>query len=236
MDKDDIVKKYKDELNAKPHKYDEIEGEWGTCFFYEKHIEVREKLHECAMECINKILPPELKIFLRNLCSNKLGYPDEVIFYKAFGDEPEVGQSVTKLALEQKGIDVNEFEKMIDYWAWEGNRVNKQTSDGTDYYYLESLGQQANITSEEEMERLNASVKLKKAILDKISPDDDDESEKYIYLVDTLLFGVSSETIKAKKKATKVAKALLAYMEETKATDFPGKQDIREWIDSVLNS
>ncbi len=235
MDKDDIVKKYKDELDKKLNKYDELLDEWGDCFFYEKHIEVREKLHESAMECINKILSPELKVFLRNLCSNKLGYPDEVIFYKAFGDEPEVGQSVTKFELEQKGIDINEFEKMIDYWAWEGNRVNKQTSDGTDYYYLESLCQQTNITSEEEMERLNASVKLKKAIVDKFFPDDD-ESEKYIYLVDTLLFGVSSETIKAKKKATKVAKALLAYMEETKATDFPGKQDIREWIDSVLNS
>lgn len=234
MDKDDIVKKYKDELAAKPKRYNDIEDEWGSYFFYEKHIEVREKLHACAMECINKILPPELKVFLRNLCSNKLGYPDEVIFYKAFGDEPEVGQSVTKSELEQKGIDINEFEKMIDYWAWEGNRVNKQTSDGMDYYYLESLCQQTNITSEEEMERLNASVKLKKAIVDKFFPDD--ESEKYIYLVDTLLFGVSSETIKVKKKATKVAKALLAYMEETKATDFPGKQDIREWIDSVLNS
>ncbi|MBP5436638.1 MAG: hypothetical protein J6Y30_01510 [Treponema sp.] len=230
MDKDDIVKKYKDELDKKLNKYDELLDEWGDCFFYEKHIEVREKLHESAMECINKILSPELKVFLRNLCSNKLGYPDEVIFYKAFGDEPEVGQSVTKLTLEQKGIDVNEFEKMIDYWAWEGNRVYKQTIEGIDYYYIESLCKRTNIISEEEKERLNVSVKLKKAIIDKVFPDGD--FDEYIDLVDILLLGVPPEIIKA-KKAKEAAKELLDIIEKEGITVGP---HLLKWANETLNS
>ena len=77
--------------------------EWGTTVFYEKHIVEREKLHYLAMECINKILPLELKIFVKNLCANTLGYPDEPIFYKAFGDNPKVGDRISKTELEQKG-------------------------------------------------------------------------------------------------------------------------------------
>ena len=48
------------------------------------------------------MLPPELKIFIRNLCANQLGYPDEVIFYKLFGNTPEIGKCVTKEDFEKK--------------------------------------------------------------------------------------------------------------------------------------
>ncbi|MBO4319695.1 MAG: hypothetical protein J5857_04425 [Treponema sp.] len=150
------------------------------------------------MECINKLLSPELKVFLRNLCSNKLGYPDEVIFYKAFGDNPEVGKSVSKSELEQKGIDVTEFEKMLDYWNWEGNCVEKQNSNGEDYYYLDSLCERADVTSEEEKERLNSSVELKLAILDKAERLNEDP-DKYLVLIDDILLGITPQRLKEKK-------------------------------------
>ncbi|MBO4319696.1 MAG: hypothetical protein J5857_04430 [Treponema sp.] len=42
MNSDEILKKYKDELEAKQKIYDNILSEWGAYFFYEKHIEERE--------------------------------------------------------------------------------------------------------------------------------------------------------------------------------------------------
>ena len=192
MNNNDFANEYKEMLAKKNDNYEGIMNEWGTCFFYEKHIEVREKLHTKAMECINKLLSPELKIFLRNLCDNKLGYPDEVIFYKAFGDNPELGQSVTKKELEEKGIDIKEFDKYIDYWCWEGNIVEKQNIDGVDHYILDSLCDRADITSAEEHERLNASVALKQAILDKTNMNIDEQDE-YIQYIDDLLFGVTPQ-------------------------------------------
>ena len=218
MNKDEILKEYKEELDAKADNYEGILYEWGNDFFYEKHIEVRGNLHATAMECINKILPPELKIFLKNLCSNKLGYPDELIFYKAFGDNPEIGQSVTKAELEQKGIDVTEFEKMRKWWGWEGNCVDKQTVDGIDVYYLDSLCERADVTTEEEKERLNASVELKYAIFNKtkMSPE---EQDKYIGFVDDLLLGVTPEQAAQRKSIRALkdkAKLLLDLVEKGK--------------------
>ncbi|GEM_PF-2456179 len=218
MDKNEILKEYKEELDAKADNYEGILNEWGTDFFYEKHIEVREKLHATAMECINKILPSELKIFLKNLCSNKLGYPDELIFYKAFGDNPEIGQSVTKAELEQKGIDLAEFEKMREWWGLEGNFIDKQTVDGMDVYYLDSLCERADVTSEEEKERLNASVELKYAIFNKTKMSLD-EQDKCIGLVDDLLLGVTPKQLEQRKHIRALkdkAKLLLDLVEKGK--------------------
>ncbi len=218
MNKDEILKEYKDELRAKADNYKGIMNEWGESFFYEKHIEVRENLHATAMECINKILPPELKIFLKNLCSNKLGYPDEPIFYKAFGDNPEVGQSVTKTELEQKGIDVNEFEKMLEWWELEGNSIEKQSVDGEDIFYLDSLCQRPDMTSEEEMVRLNASVELKYAIFNKTKMSFE-EQDKCIGFVDDLLLGVTPEQVAQRKYIRTLkdkAKLLLDLVEKGK--------------------
>lgn len=206
MDKDEILKEYTDELSKKPDLYEGILNEWGTSFFYEKHIKVRDDLHRTAMTCLNKFLPPELKIFLKNLCSNQLGYPDEMIFYKVFGDDPEIGKSVSKAELEKKGIDINEFEKMIEWWGWEGTFVEKQSYNDIEYYYLESLCERGDITSEEETERLNASVELKKAIFEQeMSFDKEDELIEHI---DTLLHGVNPEKLK-QKKLKKIAQEIL---------------------------
>lgn len=207
MDNDEIIKNYKDALQKKNLKYMGIMEEWGTDFFYEKHIVERENMHTIAMECINKLLPPELKIFLRNLCDNKLGYPDEIIFYKAFGDNPEIGKSVSKLELEQNGIDTTEFDKMIEIWGLEGTFVEKQTIDGEDFYYLDSLCERADITSEEELERLNASVELKYSIRQKTNMSMD-EQDKYIQYVNDLLLGITPQK-KAEIKLHKFAKELV---------------------------
>ncbi len=205
MNTEEIIKKYTDELEKKSSNYMGIMDEWGTSFFYEKHILEREKLNSTAMECINKLLPPELKIFLRKLCDNKLGWPDEVIFYKAFGDNPEVGKSVSKSELEQKGIDTVEFDKMIEIWNLEGTFVEKQTIESEIYYYLDELGEQADITSEEELERLNASVELKHAIFQKTNMPMD-EQEKYIQYVNDLLLGITPREMKLRKLSKEVVK------------------------------
>lgn len=228
MNTEEIIKKYNDELKAKTDNYEGIMNEWGGYFFYEKHLEVRENLHKSAMECINNILSPELKIFLKNLCSNKLGYPDEVIFYKVFGDDPEIGQSVSRKELEEKGIDVKEFEKMLDYWGLEGNFVEKETTDGMDYYYLNSLCERADITTEEEMERLNSSVELKEAILR--MPEDILKHDKCIELVDDLLLGVTPQRLHD-KQMKKHAKEIVE-LAENKSIDIP--KDLLDYFKSVL--
>ncbi|MBR0030896.1 MAG: hypothetical protein IJP61_01195 [Treponema sp.] len=207
MNKDENMKNYKDELQKKTSNYMSIMEEWGTTVFYEKHIVEREKLHYLAMECINKILPLELKIFVKNLCANTLGYPDEPIFYKAFGDNPKAGDRISKTELEQKGIDIKEFDEMIEIWGLEGTFVEKQTIDGEDFYYLDSLCERADITSEEELERLNASVELKYSIRQKTNMSMD-EQDKYIQYVNDLLLGITPQR-KAEIKLHKFAKELV---------------------------
>lgn len=237
MNKDEILKEYKQELATKADKYVGILNEWGSNFFYEKHIELRENLHAIAMESINKILPSELKIFLKNLCSNKLGYPDEPIFYKAFGDNPEVGQSVTKAELEQKGIDVTEFEKMREWWGWEGNYVDKQIVDGMDVYYLDSLCERADVTSEEEKERLNASVELKLAIRWKTELSME-EQDKYIGFIDDLLLGVTPEQVAQRKhlrKDKEKAKEALDIVEKYSLSSSVSKE-FMDWLKNIANS
>ena len=187
MNKDENMKNYKDELQKKTSNYMSIIEEWGTTVFYEKHIVEREKLHYLAMECINKILPLELKIFVKNLCANTLGYPDEPIFYKAFGDNPKAGDRISKTELEQKGIDIKEFDEMIEIWGLEGTFVEKQYVDSEEFYYLEDLCEQKDFTSTEELRRLNASVELKNAIFQRTDMSID-EQDKYIQYIDTLLF------------------------------------------------
>lgn len=229
MDSEKIMKKYNEKLKEKIEAYDRIYwNEWGGDFFYEKHLEVRENLQKTAMECINSVLSPELKIFLKNLCSNKLGYPDEVIFYKAFGENPEIGKSVSREELEQKGIDIKNFENMLDYWFWEGNVVTKYNSEGTDYYCLDSLCERANITSEEEKERLNSSVELKLAIIN--MQEDDDKKDRYIELVDDLLLGITPQRLKNIKRK-KAAKKLLEFAEKHQLT-FP--KECSDFLKSIL--
>ena len=186
MNNEEILKEYRKELNGKYDDYMGIFDEWGTDFFDEKHIFVREKLHLMAMDCINKILPPELKIFVRNLCSNHLGYPDEVIFYKLFGNNPEIGKKVTKEDFEKNGVDSKKIEELIEMWGLEGNLVGKETVDGKEYFILEDLCERQNFTSEEELERLEASVKLKEAIFQKTNMNYDERME-YVNYINTLL-------------------------------------------------
>ena len=187
MNNEEITKEYTAELNKKYDNYMSIFDEWGSNFFYEKHIIEREKLHIKAIDCINKILPPELKIFIRNLCANRVGYPDEIVFYKAFGNSPEAWTKVSKEELQKKGIDITEFEGLIETWGLEGTSVKKETVDNKEYYVLEYLCERQDFTSLEELNKLNASIKLKEAICLKTNMTDD-EKQECIEHIDTLLF------------------------------------------------
>lgn len=57
--------------------------------------QAKEEAHKIAIECLNKILTPELKIFIKNLSLDRLQYPDEPIFYKVFGNYPEVEDKIS---------------------------------------------------------------------------------------------------------------------------------------------
>lgn len=82
--------------------------------FYNAIDDEKRKIHKVAIECLNKILTPELKVFVKNLTFNTLGYPDEPIFYQAFGEYPEEEDKVSIEELNQKGINIEKLENYIN--------------------------------------------------------------------------------------------------------------------------
>jgi len=101
--------------------------------------DAKEKAHKIAIECLNKILTPELKVFIRNLCLNKLGYPDEPLFYRIFGDYPKIGDRVSEEELAEKGISIHDYDEHVDHWILEGNYTKEEEIDGKKYIILEDL-------------------------------------------------------------------------------------------------
>lgn len=98
----------------------------------------REEAHKLAIEVLDKILTPELKVFIRNLCLNRLGYPDDPYFYKVFGDYPQVGDKVSKRSLIEKGLYVDNLDE-LDLWVHEGNFISKEEIDGETYFVIDRL-------------------------------------------------------------------------------------------------
>ncbi len=132
-----IMKKYTESLKEEKDisKFDEKKFEFIGDFL----DAAKAKAHRVAIECLDDILTPELKIFIRNLCLNKLGYPDEPLFYKIFGDYPENGTKVSEEELAEKGIKLNDFYEYYEIWNFEGNYVEEKQIDGKKYLVLEEL-------------------------------------------------------------------------------------------------
>ena len=131
------MKKYTDALKTEkdPSLFDENKYEYYGDFL----DEAREKAHKVAIECLDKVLTPELKVFIRNLCLNKLGYPDEPLFYKIFGDYPKNGDRVSEEDLAEKGISLHDYNEHVDHWSLEGNYTKEEEIDGKKYIVLEEL-------------------------------------------------------------------------------------------------
>ena len=112
----------------------------------------RDEAHKIAIEVLDKILTPELKVFIRNLCFNRLGYPDDPVFYKIFGDFPQVGDKISESALKKMGLNFD--LSSYDLWAHEGNFITKEVIDGETYYVIEYLEE-----SEEDNDEKIAKIK-----------------------------------------------------------------------------
>lgn len=124
----------------------------------------KENVHKAAIECLDKILSPELKVFIKNLCFNKLGYPDEPIFYKIFGEYPKVGDKVSEDDLIKRGIDEKMIYEYEDIWGLEGTSIGKEVIDGKTYFVIDQLWEVEDADSEEVREWLRNSSELKKFI------------------------------------------------------------------------
>ena len=160
--------------------FDEKKYEYVSDFFNE----AKEKAHKLAIECLDKILTPELKVFIRNLCLNKLGYPDEPIFYKIFGDYPKNGDRVSEESLTEKGISLHDYYEHENIWNFEGNYTKEEVIDGKKYIVLEGLNDYSPETdSEKALEVLRQKQKVQDFV-NHINNSDLDEQGKKVILKD----------------------------------------------------
>lgn len=140
--------------------------------------EQKENAYSIAMDCLDKILSPELKVFVRNLCYNKLGYPDEPIFYKIFGKYPKVGDKVSVDDLVERGFDIKEIEEWVLKWSQETNYVEKETLDGKNFFVIKSLFEMEDENVDEKFKNVRAMEEIEKlmtSVGDKEFPKDADE-------------------------------------------------------------
>lgn len=145
--------------------------------------ESKHNIHKAAIECLNKILTPELKVFVRNLCFNQLGFPDEPIFYKMFGEYPQVGDRVSEKKLEEQGINPEKIKnEYFDYWGPSGNDVIETTIGGKKYFEIDYLGEGSDEKiSDETKEQLRALSEARKIVSEKIKSDKTSDSDKEEY-------------------------------------------------------
>ena len=116
----------------------------------------RKEAHKIAIEVLDKILTPELKVFVRNLCLDRLGYPDDPEFYRIIGDYPQVGDKISVESLAEKGI-TNWAPYDDELLIHEGNFINLEKIDGKDYYVIESMNEEREGDADEKIESLRNS-------------------------------------------------------------------------------
>ena len=108
--KDEEIKaemaKYTEALEQKFKGFDYNDDEEKKEEFFRQ---AKENAHKVAIECLNKILTPELKVFIKNLCLDRLDYPDEPVFYKVFGEYPNEEDFVSYEDIDKLGINTNYF-------------------------------------------------------------------------------------------------------------------------------
>ena len=143
--------------------------------------EAKEKAHKIAIECLDNILTPELKVFIRNLCLNKLGYPDEPIFYKIFGDYPKNGDRVSEESLAEKGISLEDYYEHENIWYFEGNYTKLEVIDGKTYIVLEELSDYSpEADSDQALEVLRQKQKVQDFVNHINNSNLDDQAKKKI--------------------------------------------------------
>ncbi|MCR5621763.1 MAG: hypothetical protein K6G18_07885 [Treponema sp.] len=116
----------------------------------------RKEAHKIAIEVLDLILTPELKVFVRNLCLDRLGYPDDPEFYRIVGDYPQVGDKISVESLAEKGITnwtPNDDELLLH----ENVFIDIEKIDGKDYYVIKSMNEASEGDADEKVECLRNS-------------------------------------------------------------------------------
>lgn len=116
----------------------------------------RKEAHKIAIEVLDKILTPELKVFVRNLCLDRMGYPDDPEFYRIVGDYPQVGDKISVEFLAKKGI-TNWAPCDDELLIHEGTFINFGKIDGKDYYVIESMNEEREGDADKKIESLRNS-------------------------------------------------------------------------------
>lgn len=156
----DALKREKGEAHLKSDDAEDVEEAR-----LENFVAAKDKVHKIAMQCLDKILTPELKVFVKNLCLDRLHYPDDPIFYKAFGEYPEIGDKISVEELESIGINWVTFTDARDIWNWEDScYVLEDTIDGKNYFVIGNLYEKEHTDMKEKREILKTFSKLKRYI------------------------------------------------------------------------
>jgi hypothetical protein len=145
---------------------------------YDYYKQAKEKVHNIAMECLNKILTPELKVFVKNLCLDRLQYPDDPLFYEMFGDYPEVGDKISDDEIKKKNIDIWTIR---DEWDHEGSCfIIDEEIDGKTYWVIKDLNESSDTESRDRRRRLRAMSGYKRFVIAKNNKSETETMFKFL--------------------------------------------------------
>ena len=182
-----------EEIKAEMEKYTEALKQKFKGFDYdpddeEKKAEyfrqAKDNAHKVAIECLNKILTPELKIFIKNLCLDRLDYPDEPVFYKVFGDYPKEGDFISFADIEKLQIDSSYFINDIAcVWLEEDSCwLDDEIKDEKKGCSISFIPKQDEETTKQRRELIKQAYRLKRSLATNPSISDKDKSELYTFL------------------------------------------------------
>ncbi len=176
-----------EEIKAEMEKYTEALKQKFKGFDYdpddeEKKAEffrqTKENAHKVAIECLNKILTPELKIFIKNLCLDRLDYPDEPIFYKVFGEYPNEGDFISYEEIEKLQIDSSYFiNEIACVWNEEFCLVLDEIKDGKEGCSIQIIPSQDEEATKQRREWIKQTYRLKRSLATNPSISDKDKTE-----------------------------------------------------------
>ena len=172
------MEKYTEALKQKFKGFDYNEDEEKKEEFFRQ---AKENAHKVAIDCLNKILTPELKVFIKNLCLYRLDYPDEPVFYKVFGEYPTEGDFVSYEEIEKQGINSGYFVDEIGC-VWDNEfscGAFYEKKDGKEGCSIVFLPNQDEETTKQRREWIKQTYRLKRSLDSNPSISDKDKSELF---------------------------------------------------------
>ena len=188
------MEKYTEALKAKFNGFDYNDDEDKKEEFFQQ---AKENAHKVAIDCLNKILTPELKIFIKNLCLDRLDYPDEPIFYKVFGDYPSEGDFVSYEDIEKLEIAPSYFiDEIACVWNEEFScGVFDEKKDGKSGCEIAFIPKQDEETTKQKRQWLKQLYKLKRSFAANQSISDQEKTELFNLLDKVNNFGLGLDKL-----------------------------------------